>query len=293
MTQMVDICIPVYNAETTIERTLKSLLDQTHYDINIHIVDNVSTDNTLDITRGFSDERIIIHENKIYTRDGESNWNRCFQYMDSEYASIFHADDIYTKRMIENQVDILDNHIDVGAVFTGSKLIDQNDNTVCVHTMPERYTHNKELNIKDIMDTTLRYGNQLMTPSPLYRSKIYKFMSPFRHESFGYSSDLDMWLRTANKWNLFVINEPLMHHRLGSPHTQLLIHALRTSEEMFFRTVDYHLSKLPPQSQDALDMYEMRRVEDKIHCLKNTIKKMGVRFPKMLLWGISKKMRQT
>lgn len=296
MTRTVYVCIPVYNAELTIERTLKSLLDQTYHEIKIHIVDNVSTDNTLSIIKEISDDRVYIHKNIIHTNDGESNWNRCFQYMnsvystDSEYSTIFHADDIYTKKMIENQVDILENHVDVGAVFTGSKLIDADDNIIGVNVLPEPYTQNKELNYYDIMDATLKYGNQLMTPSPLYRSKVYRFQSPFRYEAFGYSSDLDMWLRTASVWNLFVINEPLMHHRVGSILSRPL-HALRTSEEMFFRTVDYHLSQHPAQSQKALDMYEMRRVEDKIHCIKNTAIKMGVRLPGVLLWGLTKKMR--
>lgn len=287
METSVCICIPAYNAEKTIEKTLNSLINQTYEHLTIHLVDNTSTDNTVNIAESIKDDRIIIDKNTKHLDKCEYNWNRCFSYMpDNGYSAIFHADDIYTPRMIEKQVYILNNHPDVGAVFTGVKFIDDNDNVIGHPPLPEPYTRNQELNSRYIISTTLRYGNQLATPSAMYRSNAYKLLAPFRYESFGYSSDLDMWLRTAQKWNLFVINEPLMNYRVSNNQGSNQIHRLRTSEEMFFRTMDYHIMGMEGLPQDALDIYELRRVEDKIRCIKNAVKKMGSRFPRVLYKGI-------
>jgi len=45
--KLVSICIPTYNAEKTIEKTLQSILNQTYRNLEIIIVDNASTDSTL------------------------------------------------------------------------------------------------------------------------------------------------------------------------------------------------------------------------------------------------------
>ena len=45
------ICIPTYNVASTIRKTLESILNQTYSNIEVHISDNASTDNTLNIIR--------------------------------------------------------------------------------------------------------------------------------------------------------------------------------------------------------------------------------------------------
>ena len=45
----VSICIPVYNAEKYIEKTIKSILNQTFKDFELIVFDNCSTDSTLKI----------------------------------------------------------------------------------------------------------------------------------------------------------------------------------------------------------------------------------------------------
>jgi glycosyltransferase involved in cell wall biosynthesis len=285
------ICIPAYNSEKTIEKTLNSLLNQTHENLRINVVDNVSTDNTANIARSMDDTRITVYTNTIHYPMGEHNWNRCFAYMPTGgYSGIFHADDIYTPKMIEKQVDILNTHPDTMAVFTGMKFIGDTDNTIKIPPLPEPYTHNKELNKYDVLVSTLRYGNQLATPSALCASNIYKGASPFRYEAFGYSSDLDMWLRIAHYFKIFVINEPLIHYRVSKNKGSNLIHNSRTSEEMFFRTMDYHIVGINGIPQDAIDIYELRRIVDKVKCIKNSVVKMGDRFPHVLYQGLLKKM---
>jgi glycosyltransferase involved in cell wall biosynthesis len=291
MNRSVCICIPVYNSKITIARTLNSLINQTYDNIIIHVVDNASTDNTVEIVKSVDDHRIIINTNDKHLPKSEYNWNRCFSHMQPNgYSSIFHGDDIYYPKMIEKQVDILETHENVGAVFTGSQIIDENDKLISTTQLPPTLSYNKELTHHDIIQSTLLHGNQLMTPSALYRSNIYRLMQPFNYEAFGYSSDLDMWLRTSKIWNLFVINEPLMAYRKSKYQDSKKIHTLRTSEEMFFHTVDYHIMDNKKLSQSAVDMYEMRRVEDKIQCLKNTVKSRGLRFPKVVMQGLLAKM---
>ena len=52
------VCIPVYNGQEFIKETIDSVLSQSFKDLEIVIVDNQSTDNTVSIIRSYSDPRI-------------------------------------------------------------------------------------------------------------------------------------------------------------------------------------------------------------------------------------------
>ena len=67
--------MPVYNGEGFVHLAIQSVLDQTYSDFELLIVDNCSTDGTLDVVKTFSDPRIRLHRNS--TNLGMvGNWNR-------------------------------------------------------------------------------------------------------------------------------------------------------------------------------------------------------------------------
>lgn len=64
MATIFSIIIPTYNSAATLSDALQSIVDQSFKNFEILIMDGVSTDNTLDIARSFSDERIRIYSEK-------------------------------------------------------------------------------------------------------------------------------------------------------------------------------------------------------------------------------------
>ena len=58
----VDVVIPVYNRVKLISRAIASVLGQTHADLRLIIVDDGSTDGTIEIVRQFSDDRVLLIE---------------------------------------------------------------------------------------------------------------------------------------------------------------------------------------------------------------------------------------
>ena len=61
MKNLVSIIVPIYNSEVTIERCIKSIINQTYYNIEIILIDDGSTDNTSLICKKYQaiDERIV------------------------------------------------------------------------------------------------------------------------------------------------------------------------------------------------------------------------------------------
>jgi len=61
---MVNILMPVYNGEKTVAGSINSILNQTDQDFEFIIIDDASTDNTVEIIKSFNDSRITVVSNK-------------------------------------------------------------------------------------------------------------------------------------------------------------------------------------------------------------------------------------
>ena len=115
---MVDIIIPLYNKEATVARAVESILDQTFADWRLIIVDDGSTDNSLQVVRQFTDPRIRIVEQE--NRGPGAARNRGIQEATAEYLAFLDADDQWYSWYLENAL----------------KAFAQND-VVCIGTMYE------------------------------------------------------------------------------------------------------------------------------------------------------------
>jgi glycosyltransferase involved in cell wall biosynthesis len=290
MKPMVTLCVPTYNSSRTIEETLRSLINQNYSNYVIHVVDNASNDDTVDTIQDMGEAKVILHTNTMHETAAEGNWNRCFQYMQGKYSMICHSDDLYSKYMLSKQVEVLETNPDVCAVFTGAGHIDENSHSIGKPiSIVDDYKNLKKLTERDVLISSLKHGNTLFTPSAMVISEVYKGLAPFNYDAFKYSSDLDMWLRAAKHSHIMVIDLPLIQYRISSRQGSSAIHNLRTSEEAFFTTIDHHMKNHVYLPQDVIDLYEMRRLEDKAKTTINSIKKLGLKFPGMVYWGIKQK----
>jgi len=124
----VSILIPTYNRAKIILETLNSAVSQTYKNIEIIVVDNKSTDNTFEIVKEFAK----YHPNvRVYQNEENigpvRNWRRCLDYATGEYVKILWSDDLIAPTFIEKTLPFLVDHEDVGFVFTGTEIF--NDDT--------------------------------------------------------------------------------------------------------------------------------------------------------------------
>jgi len=261
--KLVSICIPTYNAEKTIERTLQSILNQTYRNLEILIVDNASTDSTLRTLKKFKDFRIKIYRNSENI-GAEHNWTKCVRLATGDYIAIFHADDIYNQRIIEKQIKILENHPSVLAVFTMADYINNDDKIIGGCNLPPELKHKNIYNFSEIFIPVLNQENIFITPSAMVRGEIFKKCIPFDWDHFETAADLDMWLRISKMGQIAILDEKLIKYRRGSIGSYQYNY-LRTTEDNFFRVLDHHLAIKPKNfwtPKSAIDRYEIRRSVD-------------------------------
>lgn len=240
---LVCICIPTYNAQSTIQETLVSILDQTYKNLIIQVVDNCSTDGTLNIVRAFSDPRIKIYENAVNV-GGEGNFNRCIQLAIGDYTAIYHADDIYELDMVQKQVDFLQTNPNVGAVLTEAKLIDEHSKTINYSELPKLFkTENNIYSFTQLFKGILKHSNFLFCPSAMVRTDVYKrSIIAWRGALFNTSADLDVWLRIAKLHTIGILPLPLINYRISSSQWSAKVRR-NTKKADFFLVIDFYLKQ--------------------------------------------------
>ena len=271
---LVSICIPVFNGEKTIAKTIDSIINQTYNNIEIFVVDNCSTDSTVKIVQEFRDFRIHLILNDIHLPCAEYNWNRCFRHALGEFMAIFHADDIYLPQMVSRQVEIFKKYPMVGCIFTQGNIIDENDTIIGEFRLPPAIKGNEPNSYQKIFNSSLEYADFLPTPSAMLRRDIYLKLSPFRYDQFGSASDFDMWLRAAACAPIVILDEKLINYRLSKTQGSQSISRLRSREADFFRVMDFHIAQNKDQIPvDSMNSYDLSRFGDQLICAYNAMRK--------------------
>ena len=119
------IAIPVHNGAKYLKETLKSALDQRRRADEIVVVDDASTDNSLDIVRAsLSGDRVRILTNKQPTGFVDA-WNRVVRIAQSDFVTILHQDDVLDPGYLSAAEEALTTFPECQHFYVGYDLIDE------------------------------------------------------------------------------------------------------------------------------------------------------------------------
>lgn len=125
---LVSICIPTYNGERYLKKSIDSVINQSYRNLEIIITDDISLDDTEKIVHSFDDERIRFFVNS--ERKGlAGNWNEAVLKASGEYIKILCQDDILSLDAIEKQVKALDSS-DASCVIGNSQVINSEGHVI-------------------------------------------------------------------------------------------------------------------------------------------------------------------
>jgi len=271
---LVSICIPMYNAEKTIGKTIASIIGQIYKNIEIIIIDNCSSDASVKIIQRYQDPRIRLIRNNIHLPIGEYNWNRCFSYANGEFLAIFHADDVYLPQMVSRQVETFKKFPMIGGVFTQGNIIDEEDTIIGEFKLPPEIRDSEPCSYQKIFNAALEYADFLPTPSAMLQRDLYQKLSPFRYDQFGSASDFDLWLRAAAVAPLVILHEKLMNYRVSRAQGSSKINKLRTDESDFFKVMDHHIAihkDADMISAYSMDSYKISMMGDQLIRAQNCL----------------------
>ena len=104
---LVSIIIPTYNREFCIGRAIKSVIDQTFTNWELIVVDNNSTDNTVEVVNNFLDERILV---KKINNNGvvAISRNRGIRLARGVFVAFLDSDDWWKPQKLESALKLLE-----------------------------------------------------------------------------------------------------------------------------------------------------------------------------------------
>ncbi len=196
---LVSVVMPVYNAGDTVEESVRSLLTQTYERLEILVIDDGSTDASLDIVARFRDPRVRVlrqdHQGLVKTLN-----HGCAQAQ-GEYIARLDADDVAHERRMAAQVEYFESHLDVGLLGTWAKVVSQDG---------EEGTFEPP-----VTDRALR--RYLLWDNPFVHSSVM-----FRREALrqtggypeGLAEEYRLWIQMARFWKIAVLPEALVTHRI-------------------------------------------------------------------------------
>lgn len=111
------VVMPVYNGEKYLKEAIDSVLAQTYTNFELLVIDDGSTDNSVEIIKSYEDPRIILLQNGTnfgvgYTRNVGINNAK------GDYLAWMDCDDLIHKERFEKQLSFLQDHPEVGICGT-------------------------------------------------------------------------------------------------------------------------------------------------------------------------------
>lgn len=208
-TGKVTVGILSYNHAAYLPATLDSVLSQTYRNLEIIIVDDGSTDESLEIAYEYKkkDERIKVFTHPEHKNLGISaTCNLTVNKAKGEYINLLGSDDLYFPYTIDEQVKHLENHQELGMVCGIAQVI--NENGELTGTV---YDENIWAD-SDYLETLI-ITNRVMAPTVMVRRKCYEQVGLYAEDLIY--SDWEMWLRILlfSDWKIGYISKPLVYYR--------------------------------------------------------------------------------
>jgi glycosyltransferase involved in cell wall biosynthesis len=226
----VSVIIPAYNAMRYLPKTLDSVLQQTFVDFEVLIINDGSSDTIIEWGAKITDTRV-----QLITQSNQgvsAARNTGIALAQGEYIAFLDADDLWEYTHLDKQVSYLNNHYEIGVVYTWTQLIDESDRvTGRIFASHAEGMIWQELLENDVIST----GSSAMV-----RRYCLENIGGFDTE-LAHAEDLELWLRIARQYPIGVIKEPLTMYRQHPHNTtknrEKMLHGLRMVFEKAFATV--------------------------------------------------------
>lgn len=203
MNPSVAIITTVLDQETHLRMTIDSILNQTHRNFVLIVLDEGSAELSLQIAQRFADQdgrvQVVIGSNE---ENRLSSLKSAIASTDSPYLGWVNCGDLLAATALEETVEILKNQPKVGTVYTDYLSIDET-NSIKNHSAPTSISYSEELLLTDFIISQFR----------LVRRSAYNQVGGI-NDSLPHCQDYDLFLKISEVTDIFHLQRPLYHYRL-------------------------------------------------------------------------------
>ena len=196
----------VYNSRDYLKEAIESILNQTFKEFEFIIIDDGSTDDSVEIIRQYAsnDPRIILIENELNIGLAGS-LNKGIKRATGKYIARQDADDISVLERLRLQLEFAHAHTDIDVIGSNCFVIDINSDVV----YEEKSLSTAQDFHKNLLNRSaiFAHGCAFIKREKLIESGLYD-------ERFYYVQDGELWLRLlSNNAKIHVLEETLYYYR--------------------------------------------------------------------------------
>ena len=205
------VCLPTYNGEVYLREAIQSVLQQTYSAFEVVVVDDASTDRTMQILREFTDPRVRIYQNP--RRKGiPGNWNVAAGLARGEYVCIFHQDDVMLADNLARKMAFFESDPHLSLVHSLATPIIESDAPSCPGDWIEKADTDFVEEGEEYFRKLLLQGNCICAPTVLVRRSQLRTVGGF-NEALGYTCDYEMWMKLCLEGRVGFIHDALVGYR--------------------------------------------------------------------------------
>jgi glycosyltransferase involved in cell wall biosynthesis len=200
----ISVIMSVYNGEKYLNEAISSVLSQDFSDFEFIIIDDGSTDKSLEIIKSFNDERV-----KIISRENRgliASLNQAISASTGEYIARMDADDICLPNRFSVQLKAFNNP-EIAVVGSWATKINENGEELGLMSYPpSEHQKIKRFFIKH---------NPFIHSSMMIKKEVFDNVGVY-DSKYKHAEDYELWSRMLHKFKAVNIPDPLIKYRINN-----------------------------------------------------------------------------
>lgn len=234
-TPLVSVILPTYNRANMVRHAIESVLEQTYTDFEVIVVDDGSTDNTMETLAPFAGRiHYIRKDNEGFAALAR---NAAMKHARGEFIALIDSDDTWTPTKLETQMRMFQEQPDTGLVSGHVGIIDTNGHLIDPGPV-HKWLHATNVELQDIVLRSPLHASTL-----LIRRNHMNDSLPF-DPRFRICEDWHLCLTIAAKAPIRFVDDVIAHLRIHESNStnafvssdiiaERLLHRLTVIEEVF------------------------------------------------------------
>lgn len=208
MKPVVSVVCLCFNHERFVRQALQSVIDQTYHPIQLIVVDDQSSDHSVEVIKKF----LLLHPSVTFVAlPGNLGNCRAFnaglRHATGDYVIDLAADDVLLPDRVARGVQLLEEKKDYGVQFSDAEIIDEHDAVQGRHS--DRFPHDTIPSGDIFVKVLSRYF--INSPTMMMRKSVFDALGGY-DESLAYE-DFDFWVRSSRQFKYIYTPEVLIRRR--------------------------------------------------------------------------------
>ncbi|MBQ3408636.1 MAG: glycosyltransferase family 2 protein [Clostridia bacterium] len=231
-TKKVSVIIPMHNSSKHIKECVTSVLNQTYKNIELIVVDDKSTDNSIEMVQQFKDSRLKLIQLQQNIGAALAR-NKGIDHSTGDYICFIDSDDYWVLDKLEKQVNFIEKY-DYIFIYSDYAYL-KADGTSHIAHVPKSINYKQALKNTAIFTSTVMFNMKYLTKNDIYMPNIKR------------GQDTATWWKVLKRGiRAYAINEVLAYYRVGDKLSlsSNKFKALKRSWELYKREDISYIKKI-------------------------------------------------